>query len=361
MIVQPSNLRPEDLASALHVSVDDLWGLARAIHGKADAFYKPTRKERTKKGKFREIDEPKPFLKALQRRKHNFIQQYLPAHKMAHGGVCGRSCFTSARTHKGCKYLIQRDIKACYPSIPTLALYRRLKRLGFWANTARLLSLLLTVRDRVPQGSPTSSDALNLYLWDADQSILSLCGRWRCKASRVYDDFVISTDDPASVATITRTIEREIAEHELDVNEEKRRRSGFRSPSKQQRVHNLEVKSPKGVGIPRDQWRVAIEAAESYVRTARCVSPYTLEVAARKRQKLTGYMGYCGQADYGPVKHLRRLLKQGDRLVHTRLLREGITRKNKWWVISRKRNEPRRLERLWRKSGDIPISPKGSA
>jgi len=213
----------------------------------------------------------------------------------------------------------------------------------------------------VPQGSPTSSDALNLYLWDADQAILSLCGRWRCKASRVYDDFVISTDDPASVATITRAIEREISEHELDVNEEKRRRSGFRSPSKQQRVHNLEVKSRKGVGITRDQGRVAIKAAESYVRKARFASPDTLEEAARKRQKLTGYIGYCGQADYGPVKHLRRLRKQGDRLVRTRLLREGITRKNKWWVISRKRNEPRRLERLWRKSGDIPISPKGSA
>jgi hypothetical protein len=164
----------------------------------------------------------------------------------------------------------------------------------------------------------------------------------------VYDDFVISTDDPASVATVTRAIEREIAEHELQVNEAKRRRSGFLSPSKQQRVHNLEVKSRNGVGINRDQARVAIEAAESYVRTARCVSPDTLEVAARKRRKLTGYMGYCGQADYGPVKHLRRLLKQGDRLVCTRLLQAGITRKRKWWVISPSRNEPRRLERLWR-------------
>ena len=361
MIVQPTNLRPEDLASALAVSVDALWNIARSIHSKADAFYKSTRKERTKKGKFREIDEPKPFLKALLRRLHSFIQQHLPAHKMAHGGVWGRSCFTSARTHRGRKYLIQRDIKACYPSIPTLALYRRLKRLGFRANTARLLSLLLTARGRVPQGAPTSSDALNLYLWDADQAILSLCGRWRCKASRVYDDFVISTDDPASVTTITRAIEREIAEHELDVNEEKRCRSGFLSPSKQQRVHNLEVKSRKGVGITRDQGRVATKAAESYVRRARFVSPDTLEVAARKRQKLVGYMGHCGQADYGPVKHLRRLLKQGDRLVRTRLLREGITRQNKWWVISRKRNEPRRLERLWRKSGDIPIFPKGSS
>ena len=351
MIVQPSSIRPEDLANALPLSVDALWGIARSIHSSADAFYKPTRREQTKKGKLREIDEPKPFLKALLRREHSFIQEHLPAHKMAHGGVRGRSCFTSASTHKGRKYLIQRDIKDCYPSICTLALYRRLKRLGFRANTARLLSLLVTARGRVPQGSPTSSDALNLYLRDADQAILSLCGRLRCRASRVYDDFVISTDDPASVATVTRAIEREIAEHELQVNEAKRRRSGFLSPSKQQRVHNLEVKSRNGVGINRDQARVAIEAAESYVRTARCVSPDTLEVAARKRRKLTGYMGYCGQADYGPVKHLRRLLKQGDRLVCTRLLQAGITRKRKWWVISPSRNEPRRLERLWRSTG----------
>jgi len=345
--MKPSDLSVETVAKAVGVQPETLWAISR----EPKRHYRKPRYEQTAGGKVRLIEEPKPHLKHLLRRLHRFLQRSLKWHPNAHGGICRRSCFSSAGQHTGRKFVVQRDVKNCYPSISTEGLRKRLRSLGFRSDVAHLLAGLMTVDGHIPQGSPVSSDALNLYLWNADHAVYSTAGSIGASSSRVYDDFVTSCDSHRHARRLAAFLDRQIVTHALSANERKKRDHGFNPPHRRQRVHNLEVKRKAGVGIPAEQARLALEWAESYVRTARCVSPDTLEIAARKRQKSIGHHGYCRQARFGPARHVRRLIEQGDRLVRRRLLRADVTRKRKWWVISRTRDEPRRLETLWRKRG----------
>ena len=78
--------------------------------------------------------------------------------------------------HLGSKAIAIRDIADCFPSVSTDRLRKKLLALGFRSDTARLLAGLLTCKDRIPQGSPTSNDALNLYEYDLDETLTRACG-----------------------------------------------------------------------------------------------------------------------------------------------------------------------------------------
>jgi hypothetical protein len=145
-------------------------------------------------------------------------------------------------------------------------------------------------------------------------------------------------------------VEKQIHGHGLAVNVKKRLRQGVqvRGGSSPPRVHNLDVSSRRGVGIPEEQAQKALAVAEQYVRSARVVSAGTIEAVAYKRSVLHGWVCFCRQAEIGPSSHLRRLLDAGDRIVRRRLERLGLKAyKSKWWLNSGKHNEPRRLARQW--------------
>lgn len=84
------DVTPGHLADAMGLEIDTAWGFARGI---ADC-YKP-RQMRCIQGKHRPIDAlysvPKRRLKKL----HRFFQRGGFFHPRAHGGITGRSCFTS--------------------------------------------------------------------------------------------------------------------------------------------------------------------------------------------------------------------------------------------------------------------------
>lgn len=341
----PGKLTVDDIARAMTLSVPVLWGLARNM----DQAFRPTR-QKCVRGKTREIDAPKPVPKRVLRRLHRFLQRNIRAHPSAHGGARGRSCFTSARRHLGRRYVISRDIKDCYPSISQAALKNRLLALGMRSDVALLLSLLGTVRERVAQGSPVSSDALNLYFYDADRALSAACGRVGAGYSRTYDDMVISVDSPALAEWPGDAMRRQVAGHGLTINTRKLRKNGFRPRHHEQRVHNLVVNNRRGVRIADEQAKQAVELAESYLRGAKVIGPDSLEGLAYKRSQVTGWMYYCRQADIGPGRHIRRLLEAGDRHIQRALGAAGmVPHRNKWWVVAPGvRNEPVRLAAEWK-------------
>jgi len=169
--VDPKDVTIDVLAKGMKLTGGQLTHLALNL----DNGFHPTRKQRVG-NRDREIDAPKKHVKARLRRLHRLLMRLTPAHRCAHGGARGKSCVTSARQHCGRRFIVTRDVKDCYPSILVDALKSRLRRLGFRSDVAWVLSLLLTVRGRVAQGSPVSSDALNLYLFDADRALSALAG-----------------------------------------------------------------------------------------------------------------------------------------------------------------------------------------
>ena len=122
--------------------------------------------------------------------------------------------------------------------------------LGFRRDTAFLLAGWLTCRDRIPQCSPTSNDALNIYLYDIDSHITELCGS-RSRYTRIADDHVISGNDPPAVQTVTSALEVDVEKHGLSINRKKKAKNGLKVNPEVQLVHAIAVNHPKCTRINR--------------------------------------------------------------------------------------------------------------
>jgi hypothetical protein len=342
--VQKRHVRPEHLAAAMGISLGRLWAIANNF----ELGFKPRRDQHVGK-KVRTIDEPKRETMMLVRRLHKWLQRQKWHHPIAHGAVCHRSCFTSANVHLGKQFIWCRDATDCYPSIHPAAFLSVLERLGFRHDTASLLTKLSTVRGQMPQGSPVSGDALNLFLWQFDQMIACQAGNHLCRTSRVADDFQLSSDDVGSGEKIVGIVEVELSKLGLKINERKKNESGFKNPSNDRTVHGISVVHVSGTSISREYGKTAIQLAESYLASCKSVTADSLEAAAKKRQKLVGFLSYCRQAHFSPAKHIRRLLSAGDRHIEKKLRELSITaHKNKWWTRSKQRDEAHRIASVWR-------------
>ena len=353
--MRPQNVTIDDLADAAGKSVPELWHYAR----NRAANYWPTR-QRFTKGKHRPIDEPKPRFKEMLRGIHRFLKEKIPCHPAAHGGVKGKSYITSARTHANPRIVITRDVTKCFPSVQPQELQDRLRKLGFRSDVAEMLTLLFTFDGGVPQGSPTSTDAVNLLFWDADQRISSVCGQVGANYTRMVDDMIISVDDLSQAARLAALLEQEIRDHGLSVNRKKRDDHGQQIRGGRQRVHNLDADGSRP-RITRDTVGAVRRLAEGYARGARGVAPNSLEGLARKRRKVQGHVNQFGQLDRKHASHLKKLLRHGDKTVTRILQKQGLSGYHgQWWLKQKPKSkrgqhlphfdEPKRLAEAWRRA-----------
>lgn len=353
--MRPKDLTVEHLARSADVSVSQLWSFARNPRLRC----KPTRVKFVR-GKRRPIDAPTELFRPIARRIHRLFKRRFSLDTIVHGGAPGRSCVTAARLHLGRRVVIARDMRDCYPSISRSRLKQSLIQSGFRRDVAILLSSLMTACGQVPQGSPISSDALNLYCRPLDRRLRRASRRMRVPVSRTYDDITASTDDWSLAARIGTVIESVITDAGFEVNQRKKRRQGFQRSNRPQLVHGLQVNRSLGVALPRSETLRFIAAADSLVRGAQAVAPDSIEALARKRATVAGMMYYCRQLDHAPAKHLCRLLRQADTHVARRLRCVGITAyRGKWWLVVQTRdsdgklkyryNEPARLAGAWRR------------
>lgn len=345
----PALLMPEDLADCAGIS------LARLTYYANDTsvLYKE-RRTKVIKGKARPIDAPTPFFKRFAKKLHRFLSRNYSLHHSVHGGALGRSCFTAAARHINRTYVITRDISKCYPSIHKDALFKQLENYGFNVITSELLSSLFLRDNQVAQGSPLSTDAINFFFYSFDKKLTHICRKHGGRVTRTYDDIVVSTNNSYSVELLADILEREIESYGLKVNQKKKTINGLQAlgAKKLPKVHNLTLDPSKGVTIPLKQKQNAIKQAESYLRGCKCVSPDSLEGVAHRRQIVMGHVNHMRQAQSSNVKHVYKLVKQGDDVVHCLLVNKQIRHNKKWWIITENgmscRNEPRKIAAEWR-------------
>lgn len=343
--MKPSELTVDQIADVMDIAIGDLYRIAR----KPNVLYRSPRTCRTSTGKSREINAPTPRGKRLLRRLLRFWNREFPSHGKAHGGVRGRSCFTSARRHLGRRYIVTRDVRDCYPSVRRDALRRTLRGHGFRADVAWILSGIFTVDDHVPTGSPLSAVALNVYLHAGDQLVSSACGRLGMGYTRVYDDHIVSFDDPSYIDIAAKLTEQAIVKAGLEINQTKRRRHGLQPSSRRQQVHGIVVNHKYDTRLNPSQAAIAVAVARSYVRAARSVSADTIERVAYKRSQVHGWLHHCRQADRSPAREVRQFLDHGDRHVRQVLKKHGLANfAPRWWVTSR-RQTPCHVANVWRR------------
>ncbi len=340
------DVRPHHIADAMGLPLNVLYKQVR----RPESNYHPPREEIDKKGQTRILDVPRYPFKLRLRKLHRFFQKELDFPGAAHGGVRGRSSLSSARKHVGRAVVITRDAQDCFPSIKRRLLGRELRALGFVPQCVDLLLRLITVHDRIPQGSPTSNDAVNLLFWRQDLRITQELSRIGGRFSRNADDLVASTNGrPGSEEKAGSALEDAMKSLGLRVNQRKKDDHGRQGADACQYVHGLVVNSGSGIRPSSDHLRTALSAGKGYVASSHLASPTTLESVACKRKVLLGWMAYFGGTERSNVKHLGHLLRAGDRQVERGLTEAGLqAQRTSWWVASRRGPGPKELARIWR-------------
>ena len=165
------------------------------------------------------VEQPKPRLKAIQRRILRDILDKVPAHPAAHGFVAGRSCLTGAAAHAGEAVVATADLRDFFLTTPLKRVHGVFRSLGFpWAVARALTSLCATATpasvflrlaaaqrhdhatrrmfrsQHLPQGAPTSPALANLAAWGLDQRLAGLAGRL-ARVAAPGDEFIGALPD----------------------------------------------------------------------------------------------------------------------------------------------------------------------
>jgi retron-type reverse transcriptase len=233
------------LADLLEVSPADLRALAEDVERQYQCYYPVSpRASQNGRRKRRWIEAPRPALKAVQRRILDRLAYQLPPTPYAHGFVPGRSILTHARNHCGRAWVLAMDIVDFFPSVSNERVAAIASELPLLPADRRLFVRLVTRREHLPQGAPTSPHLANLVTRSMDHALADLARRSGWAYSRYADDLALSGDtDPQPLRLhVERIVERfgfRIA----------RRKTKLMPASRRQRVTGLVVNDR--VTVPR--------------------------------------------------------------------------------------------------------------
>jgi RNA-directed DNA polymerase len=169
--------------------------LKKIIEEKPSYYHSWVQKTKKPDGsiKHREIDATKRRLRYLQLQINERILAKIPLSDAAHGGVKGRDCVTNAKRHLGKKHHWQTDLKDFYPSITPEMVERYFLRQGFSKGVSRIIAELVTYKNRLPQGAPTSTAIANLvFLSDCGEKIEQICAIHGVTFGTLIDDVTLS-------------------------------------------------------------------------------------------------------------------------------------------------------------------------
>lgn len=145
-----------------------------------------------KKGGYRKISSPNPFLKTIQRYiLYKHLYNFRP-HKRATGFIIGKSIVDNAASHVRKSHVYNIDLKDFFPSIGHNRVFELFKHKGYSDDCAAILTELCTLDGVLPQGAPTSPAISNMICYMLDVRLFKLARSCRLKYSRYADDITFS-------------------------------------------------------------------------------------------------------------------------------------------------------------------------
>lgn len=145
-----------------------------------------------RKGGSRRIDSPYPVLSEVQRAIANRLVNTYSVAEEAFAYVAGRSSFQHAALHAAHDELLVVDIKDFFGSITRQMVFQALAEDAEFVEYAHAISLICTLRGRLPQGAPTSPFLSNLVFKSMDRRLRGLASRVGLVYSRYADDLAFS-------------------------------------------------------------------------------------------------------------------------------------------------------------------------
>jgi hypothetical protein len=166
-----------------------------------------------KDGSAREIVEPGPLLKAVQRKILRLYLSKPKPHPAALGFRRKKSIADHAWAHAGAATVITADIEDFFPNTTRQRVKSWWHAQGFSTLETRLLTSLTTYRGSLPQGAPTSPALSNLVNAEMDAALDRRARQSGGTYTRYADDLVFSWphgwEPPADFEQAVRAVLRE--------------------------------------------------------------------------------------------------------------------------------------------------------
>ncbi|MCK6474270.1 MAG: reverse transcriptase family protein [Planctomycetes bacterium] len=173
----------EELARRLNLGAADLRG------------FQPRYREvliPKKRGGQRRLLVPDEATKALQRCILRRLLAKLRVHPAAYGFVKGRSSIDNACKHAGQALVLTMDVIDFFSNTRAERIEAHLRRVGWNAEAAALLTRLMTHDGGLPQGAPTSPALSNIVNFTLDHRLARFVERHGGVYTRYADDLAIS-------------------------------------------------------------------------------------------------------------------------------------------------------------------------
>lgn len=185
----------DDVAQYLGVPLGKLlWTLYRAPDDVRYRHFEIPKRS----GGMRNIHAPIGLVRDLQDRLHVDLKQLYRAHPNAHGFIDGRSVASNAAVHAASRWVLNIDLEDFFPTINFGRIRGLLMRPPFELGlaAAAVCAQIVTHRNGLPQGAPTSPVLSNFIAATLDRRLLRLARDHKLNYSRYADDITFSTDLP---------------------------------------------------------------------------------------------------------------------------------------------------------------------
>lgn len=189
----PDLYSPHVLSRILGIETEEIDRLSRT----APHYYKPFDLRKTaSSNKWRHIDNPVGKLKSLQALLDRRILRLIPLPDTMYGGVPNRSTRMNALLHAKQPCVVTMDLKSCFPRISNHEVYRAFRRhMKVSREVASLLTRLLTLERRLPQGSPASPTIANITMIAMHEELAKVSRERGLILSQYVDDIIVSGED----------------------------------------------------------------------------------------------------------------------------------------------------------------------
>lgn len=237
-------------------------------------------------GKVRWIDAPQFELKDIQEKILHKILYKFTASDIAHGFVKHKNPKTHAEAHVGKKTIITADIKDFFNSIYEGRVYSLLisilNRVEVFdmknsRNDIGILSELMTFKNRVPQGAPTSPALSNLICLNMDAQLKEFAKKHDCVVTRYADDIAISFNHN-KIKPIILGIFKVVGQHNFRINY---RKVKVRRSHKRQKITGVVVN--KTPNAPKQVWKNLRAQLHNMKKSGQ-----TIKINSEEYQKLRG-------------------------------------------------------------------------
>ena len=208
----------QDLDFEEKLSVSALTSLLHNINANYYRFKIPK-----KSGGSRIIDAPSKELKLVQNIINYALSHFFEVHDATHGFIKSRGIKTNAEVHVGSVFILNIDLKDFFPSVSITRIENRLEDLGFSTISARLIGILCTKNNKLPQGSPASPLITNIVSTRLDKRLECFALARGCKYSRYVDDITFSSMNYVFNARFEKTLSKIIENEGFRLNISKTR------------------------------------------------------------------------------------------------------------------------------------------